>query len=110
MHRKNVDKKYQVNIVTNMHDKQFPILHRSLSRTLHRVVLHQDMPQGDLAAGHLLALRYSERRQQFVARMNVQVDHINVSSLQEGKADLVQVGASEQMLEQLHMCLVALLA
>ena len=109
MHRKNVDKKYQVNIVTNVHDKQFPILHRSLSRTLHRVVLHQDVPQGDLAAGHLLALRYSERRQQFVARMNVQVDHINVSSLQEG-ADLVQLGAGEQMLEQLCMCLVAPLA
>ena len=109
MHRKNVDKKYQVNIVTNMHDKQFPILHRSLSRTLHRVVLHQDVPQGDLAAGHLLALRYSERRQQFVARMNVQVDHINVSSLQEG-ADLVQLGVGEQMLEQLCMCLVAPLA
>ena len=60
------------------------------------------MPQGDLAAGHLLALRYSERRQQFVARMNVQVDHIKVSSLQEG-ADLVQLGAGEQMLEQLRM-------
>ena len=50
------------------------------------------------------------RRQQFVTRMNVQIDHINVSSLQEGKADLVQFGASKQMLEQLHMCLVALLA
>ena len=109
MHRKNVDKKYQVNIVTNMHDKQCPILHRCLSRTLDRVVLHKDVSQGDLAAGHLLALRYSERRQQFVTRMNVQVDHINVSSLQEG-ADLVQLGAGEQMLEQLRMCLVAPLA